>query len=145
MGGLATACNGLANSAAGLGDFQTAGQQYREALQIAAEIDFVPLVLTILSDIGRLLLKIGEVKTGGELLQIVLNHPASGQETKEEVQQTMEEYEGEPLPGPVDAGAGQDSINHLDVIVERTIVALDNLDFDLTTSRILQPKRQPYS
>lgn len=130
MGGLATACNGLANSAAGLGQYNVARRQYSDSLQIAAKIEFAPLVLNILFDIGRLLVQFGRIEKGGELFQIVLNHPASDQETKEEAQQTLQEYKEESLPGLVDVSAEQDSIDDLDEIVERTIEELDSLVFD---------------
>jgi predicted ATPase/class 3 adenylate cyclase len=130
MGGLATACNGLANAAAGLGHYNMAGRRYREALQIAAGIDFVPLVLTILFDIGRLLVQFSRFEKGEELFQFVLNHPASDQETKEEVQQKIKEYKEKSLPSLVDAGAGQGSVGDLDDIVERTMMELDSLDLE---------------
>ncbi|MGD2048612.1 MAG: tetratricopeptide repeat protein [Chloroflexota bacterium] len=131
MGGLATACNGLANSAAGLGQYNVARRQYSDALQIAAEIEYAPLVLNILFDIGRLLVQFGRSEKGGELLQIVLNHPASDQETKEESQQTLQEYKDESLPGLVDVSIDQASIDDLNEIVERTIEELDSLDLEV--------------
>jgi tetratricopeptide (TPR) repeat protein len=79
-GGLASTINGLGFVAAGQADYETAAQHFRQALQIAHELQFTPLVLWILLGIGEMLLKNRQVERGVELLGLVEQHPAAERE-----------------------------------------------------------------
>jgi predicted ATPase/DNA-binding NarL/FixJ family response regulator len=57
-GGLATALHGLAQAALIQGNDQEAHQQLQQSLQIAANIQFVPLILAVIVTAGELLLPI---------------------------------------------------------------------------------------
>jgi ATP/maltotriose-dependent transcriptional regulator MalT len=97
-GGLATSLNGLGNTAVALGEYGTARQQFHQALQITTEMQFVPLILSLLIGIGELLLQTGQKERGLELLTLALYHPASEQETRERVQRLLTRYEAEQPP-----------------------------------------------
>ncbi len=88
-GGLATTCNGLANAAVGLDRYRTAQGHFLDALAVAADIQFVPLILAIFAGIGQLLLKTGQ--GGQDLLQFVSHHPAAEFETRRLAQQIVEQ------------------------------------------------------
>lgn len=80
QGGLAATHHGLGQvayqaSAAGL-----AAHHFREALDIADRINFIPLLLSLLIDIGALMLNNDLKIRGVELLRLVHDHPAGNQQ-----------------------------------------------------------------
>ncbi|MFO7537195.1 MAG: tetratricopeptide repeat protein [Chloroflexota bacterium] len=89
QGGLATAVHGLAKTAVAQNNYELAQQQFRQALDIAAEIQFTTLLLAILAAVGHFLWQLGRVEAALSLLLLVDDHPAAGQETKTAVQQQL--------------------------------------------------------
>jgi ATP/maltotriose-dependent transcriptional regulator MalT len=92
-GGLATALSGLGAIAWATGEYETTRLYFQEALQIATEIQFVPLLLSILLGSGELLLETNRAGPGLELLALVRHHPASERETKERAEQCLTHYQ----------------------------------------------------
>lgn len=83
-GGLASAHQGLGQVACQVGSAQDAAHHFREALDIAGEIRFLPLLLTLLIDVGTLMLDNHRENRGVELLRVVHDHPASNQQQQEQ-------------------------------------------------------------
>ncbi len=81
-GGLATVLAGSGAAACALGDLTAAKPQLTEALQIANTMGYIRLILTILTDIGVLLLQIGQGEAAHELLGFVADHAAGDQATR---------------------------------------------------------------
>ncbi|MBE7551606.1 MAG: tetratricopeptide repeat protein [Anaerolineales bacterium] len=94
-GGLAQAYQGLGTAASRQGDIQKAQQQLHQALQLAAEIQFVPLMVSILKAIGELLLKSNRPEYGLKVLAFVRQHTASDHATQAEAQQILDRYRTE--------------------------------------------------
>jgi ATP/maltotriose-dependent transcriptional regulator MalT len=80
QGGLAAAHHGLGQVAYQAGASDSAAHHFREALDIADRINFIPLLLWILIDIGVLMLANDLKMRGVELLRLVHDHPASNQQ-----------------------------------------------------------------
>jgi tetratricopeptide (TPR) repeat protein len=94
-GGLARAYQGLGTVAGRQGDVQMAQQQLHQALRLAAEIQFVPLMVSILNAIGELLLKSNRPEYGLKILAFVRQHVASDRATQAEAQQLLDRYSSE--------------------------------------------------
>jgi ATP/maltotriose-dependent transcriptional regulator MalT len=88
-GGLATVLNGLGNTACALGDTELARRSFHQALQTASEIQFVPLILTILTSVSECLLAHQQPERALELLTCVLRHPASDRDTNDQAQRLL--------------------------------------------------------
>jgi predicted ATPase/DNA-binding CsgD family transcriptional regulator/Tfp pilus assembly protein PilF len=80
QGGLAAAHHGLGQVAYQAGAADLAAHHFREALDIADRINFIPLLLSLLIDIGGLMLTNDLKNRGLELLRLVRDHPASNQQ-----------------------------------------------------------------
>lgn len=91
-GGMATSLRGLGNAALSGSDYRTATQHFREALQIAFDLCFRPLALSLLIGVGELLLQTGDRERGLELLALAQTHPASEEEAREQAQRFLEHY-----------------------------------------------------
>lgn len=88
-GGLATSLGGLGAATCGMGNYEMAQRHLHQALQIAATIRFVPLILTLLVDVGELLLCTGRYEEGIEILTLTLHHPASEHMTKRQAEHLL--------------------------------------------------------
>ncbi len=94
-GGLATSHKGLGQVAHAMQDFPSASTRFRQALQIAAEIQFWPLLCSILVDAAALLGDLGQQALAVALLTLVQQHPSSDHETRNQAQQWLDAYEVE--------------------------------------------------
>ncbi|MCL4301526.1 MAG: tetratricopeptide repeat protein [Anaerolineae bacterium] len=94
-GGLARVYQGLGTVASRQGDVRRAQLQLRQALQLAAEIQFVPLMVSILKAMGELLLNSNRPEYGLRVLAFVRQHPASDRTTRVEAQQLLDRYRTE--------------------------------------------------
>lgn len=92
-GGAARTHCGLGEALAALDRPAEAAAAFAEALRIAAEIPYVPLLLQVLVGVGQLLPRLGLSDLGPELLLPVLRHPASDRETGERAQRVLASYE----------------------------------------------------
>jgi len=90
-GGLAVAYHGLGQTAVSQSNFSTAQEQLHQALQIAQEIQFTPLLLTILGTIAHFLQQTDRTEKGVVLLAVVASHPATNHETKTAVQAQLQQ------------------------------------------------------
>lgn len=95
-GGRATALEGLGRVACETGDYEIARQQLYEALEIAADIRFVPRILSILISAGELLLHTGHAQRGLELLEIACHHAAGNHEIKGRAEQVLADHRNKP-------------------------------------------------
>jgi len=80
--GIVLALSGLGDVRAALGDYEGARGLLHDAFTLASTIRDTPLTLWILTGIASLLTKEGEKARALELLGLVLNHPATPQESR---------------------------------------------------------------
>ncbi len=92
-GGHAAALNGLGIAARGAGDPDGSRTHFRAALEIAAEMRYVPLVLTILTGIGEWLVDRGALHRARCLLSVVHTHPAADHGTRQRAQRLLPQDE----------------------------------------------------
>ncbi len=91
QGGLASALHGLGQTALTEGDLSTAAQHLAQALHIAAEMHWTPLMLSILATIAELLRHAGAPLHSVELLALVAQHPAGDHGTRRQALAGLEE------------------------------------------------------
>lgn len=78
-----------------------AAQHFRQALDIAYKINSIPLLLSLLIDIGTLMLNNNFKNRGVELLRLVYSHPASHQQQQEKavsLLDTSPTFNDAPIP-----------------------------------------------
>lgn len=90
-GGRATALCGLGRSASARDDTEQAQEFLSSALEIATEIQFVPLLFEILLGVSELLSQAGDRAASVELLAFVSAQPSTPHATKEAVERLLEE------------------------------------------------------
>lgn len=90
-GGLATSLKGLGQVAYARGEAADARDYFQDALRIAADIQFLPLVCSIILEIEELL----DPDLSVAALTVVHRHPASDHETKTRAQQRLDRYEAD--------------------------------------------------
>jgi ATP/maltotriose-dependent transcriptional regulator MalT len=98
---LAAAHHGLGQVEFQAGAADLAVQHFREALDIANKINFIPLLLSLLIDVGTLMLNSNRKKRGVELLRLVHDHPAGNQQQQDKAASLLENQainNGAPLP-----------------------------------------------
>jgi predicted ATPase/DNA-binding CsgD family transcriptional regulator len=110
QGGLAASLNGLGMAACAQGACQDARSYLRQALQIAADMQFVPLLLTIVTSSAALLLQTGQSERGRELLECVLHHPASDREASQRAQQLLDGLPARTAAAPSTADHDLDTL-----------------------------------
>ena len=91
QGGLAAAHYGLGQAAAQAGDPAAAAAHFGEALAIAGSINFLPLLLAVLIDVGVLFLAGDRSLRGIELLRLVHDHPASSSRQQQKAAVLLQE------------------------------------------------------
>jgi hypothetical protein len=77
------ALNSLGHVTAALGDYETCKACYYEALQIARDIQTIPLTLEALAGLAAPLAQEGQISRAAELLTLALEHPSSTKETRD--------------------------------------------------------------
>ncbi|MGJ3237064.1 MAG: LuxR C-terminal-related transcriptional regulator [Anaerolineae bacterium] len=91
-GGLATVHHGLGKIATETNQIKDSIVHLREALIIASEIQFMPLSLSILLDIGKLMTEAGNDRLANIILQSVMEHPASNDQHQKTVDRLRADY-----------------------------------------------------
>ena len=91
-GGRAMAHKGFGTAASKLGRFETANYHLHQALQLAVQIHYVPLMFSILNVIGEFWLKIGRLEPGLRLLAFVREHASSHRPAQAEAQQLLDKF-----------------------------------------------------
>ena len=86
-----------------LGDDAEARRVWIESLRAANEMKGLFIALDVLAGLARLQAKQGNQEQALELLLIVLNHPASSQETKNRADHLRTELEAQLTPKRIEA------------------------------------------
>ena len=123
-GGVATALSGLGTLNCHREDYAAARRCFLEALGIAAEMQFVPLQLTILTAIAGYWGDVNWPELGLEILMLVLRHPATDREAFQQAQELLLEFEVHVAPEVVEVAGQRDQSAELDMIVRRMLVEL---------------------
>jgi len=98
--GITQSLHALGTVAYALGEFNEARAYLLEALKSTQEIQAVPIILDILTDFAKLLIKENRVEQALELLTLSLHHTASKQETRDRASRLWAELTAK-LPGQV--------------------------------------------
>lgn len=94
-GGLAAALKGIGLAACAVQDTDRGRRPLREALEIAFDIEFTPLVLSIFVDVDMLLRQLQAAPLSVALLTFAEHHPASDHQTAAEAARRLEQHETE--------------------------------------------------
>lgn len=124
-GGLATSLDGLGQTACAMNEMPAAQQYLRQALQIAAEIQYLPLTLSIILSIAGLMFRTGRRQRALELSGLVGQHPAGDRETKDRVWRLLSRYEvGPPSPdaAPTFQRGADDDLEAVIAALQRELV-----------------------
>lgn len=124
-GGLATSLNGLGTNACALGNYAVAQGHLRQALQIAMDVQFVPLMLSVLISFGKLLLSIGQQEPGIELLAFVREHPASERETRNRAQECLDRHKAKLEPEFIEKARNRDLEMVASAVLQGELMAPD--------------------
>ncbi|MDX1686448.1 MAG: tetratricopeptide repeat protein [Candidatus Promineifilaceae bacterium] len=106
-GGLATALHGLGRTALARGDVETASYTLRRALQVAADIQFVPLILSIVVSAAESILKRRASETAFSWLDFVQQHQTANYDVRARTEQVRARSAGESGGRPEAASAGE--------------------------------------
>jgi len=106
-----------------LGNDAEAERVWRESLRIAAEIRGMPVALEALVGLASLRAKRGDTTPALELLLIVLNHPASLQETKDRAAGLRAELEVQLTRQQVEAAQGRAQAKTFEAAVDELLVS----------------------
>jgi DNA-binding CsgD family transcriptional regulator len=125
-GGLAASLSGMAQVASALKDYDTAKRHLGRALTLAADIQHVPQILSIITRTGEMLIHKGERPGGIELLGFALRHPATDHETRSWAQRILEECgAGHPLDARPTRGGVSDLTKTMVVLHDALAVKAD--------------------
>ena len=105
-----------------LGDDVEAGRLWRESLRIATETRGTPVVLEALAGFAILQVKRGELEHALELLLVVLNHPASFQDTKNRLANLRADLEAQLTPQQAEAANAQAQATTLEAAVNEILM-----------------------
>jgi predicted ATPase/DNA-binding NarL/FixJ family response regulator len=100
-GGLATAYHGLGQVALQSQEIEKTASYLREALRIAAEIQFIPLILSILLDVADLMLHSDHHQRLDSILRLVAEHPASNAQHKQKVEILRRSFSSSAASSPI--------------------------------------------
>ncbi|HEX6268912.1 MAG TPA: tetratricopeptide repeat protein, partial [Anaerolineales bacterium] len=101
-----------------LGDEAEAGRVWRESLHIATEIHATPVALEALAGFASLRAKQGDLEHALQLLLMVLNHPASLQETQNRADGLRADLEAQLTPAQIEAIQAHPGEETFDAVVE---------------------------
>ncbi len=116
--GIAYSLVKLGESTSALGQLAEAGACLREALDVALEVNVIPLALNILAGIAALWKRQGESARALEVLEFVLNHPATEQEARDRVELLRAQIVSELEPHAVAAAQDKARTRKLDELAE---------------------------
>jgi predicted ATPase/DNA-binding CsgD family transcriptional regulator len=92
-GGLSRSLLGLGMAQCASGDHGSASRHLGQALEVAAGIRFLPLVVAILASAGELMLRAGRTTRGLELLSVAAHHPLGEREPRDRARRLLEEFQ----------------------------------------------------
>ncbi len=99
-GGLARTLHALGQTALARNDGQQARLSLQQALQIATDIQFVPLVLTIIVSAAEFALKSGLSEAAVAWLEFVQKHHRADHRVKARAERARVQFNGQPAEGP---------------------------------------------
>ncbi len=123
-GALATALEGLGAASMALDARQVAGQYHREALQLAFDIQFVPLIFSLFLHIGEWLLAVGKEARGLALLAMTRDHPTSPRSLRERAEELLAFYQASCAPELFDAAAQWHPAATLESVISALLLEL---------------------
>jgi len=114
-GGLAAANRGLGMVSCEQGDYVLAQGYFRQALQLAVEIDYRPVLFGLLVNIAELFWKMGQRERPLTLLAFTVHDPTTDHETLKKAQtQLIDEYRNLVSPQQFVAATAKGESNNLD-------------------------------
>lgn len=132
-GGLATSLQGLGDTAQVQGDYEAARGHLQHALQIATDMAWAPLTLSILTSISELLCRVGQTARAAALATVASYHPAGDQETKERARQILTHCQADLSPD-LTAEQPEGDLTPLVTIVQAELAA--TLDTEMSVAAI---------
>jgi ATP/maltotriose-dependent transcriptional regulator MalT len=123
-GGLAEALHGSGRAAYAAGAYQQARDCLHEALRIAADMQFTPLVLAIMVGACEIVLHSGSSDYGVETLAFTVRHPTSERETRDRAQRLLQRYEAQLAPEAFAAATQRGHTGDLDATVASLLAVL---------------------
>jgi LuxR family maltose regulon positive regulatory protein len=117
----------------------------REALQIAAEIQYTSLVLTIVTSIGELLLQTSRPELAAEVGMIVLRHPACDRDTRDQATRLLARCESALPPAAVAAAAQRAQAHDLEMLVTDLQLELAFVQDQETRDKRQEARDQSYA
>jgi predicted ATPase/transcriptional regulator with XRE-family HTH domain len=111
----------MGGSVLALGNEAEAGHVWREALRIATDIHGIPVALEALAGFASLQAKQGDREHALDLLLLVLNHPASFQETKNRAGQLRAELEAQLTSQQVEAAQARAKAKTFEAAVDESL------------------------
>ncbi len=123
-GGLANALNSLARAELGLGEPERAASHLLVALQLALEIQYVPLILEICLRAGHLYLHTADIQHGLDLLAFVWGHPGSPDSLRTQVEQIFSHDRADLAPAFLAARSRTVSPDELDDVTRQLLTDL---------------------
>ncbi len=124
LGGRFYAAQGLAEmgrSLFALGSDAEAGRVWRESLRIAIEIHGMPVAVEALVGLASLQAKQGNIEYALELLLVVLNHPASMQDTKNRAAHRRIELEAQLTGQQVEAAQTRAQAKTFEAVLDEVL------------------------
>jgi DNA-binding NarL/FixJ family response regulator len=116
-GGLAAANWGSGIVSCEQGDYLLSQGYFRQALQLAVEIDYRPVLFGLLVNIAELLWKIGQRERSLTLLAFTANHPATDHETQTKAKTRLEtDYQKMVSPQLFAAAIAKGEASDLDLL-----------------------------
>jgi tetratricopeptide (TPR) repeat protein len=111
----------MGRSVFALGNDAGAERVWRESLRIATETHGIPVALEALVGLASLRAKKGDMQSALELLLIVLNHPASPQETKKRAGILRADLESRLTPQQIQAAQAEARKQSFDQVVSQVL------------------------
>ena len=111
----------MSRSIFALGNDTEAERGWRESLRMATEIHRAPVVLEALAGLASLRAKKGDKEYALELLLIILNHPASIQETRSHAEQLRIELEAQLTSQQVKAVQARANAKTFETVVDEIL------------------------
>ena len=111
----------MSRSVLALGDDGEAERVWRQSLRIATETRGTPVALEALAGLASLQAKRGDLEHAIELLLIVMSHPASFQETKNQAERLVAELEPRLTPQQIQAVQAQAQRQSYDQVVSQVL------------------------
>jgi predicted ATPase/class 3 adenylate cyclase len=129
-GGLARALDGLARTAAATSKRRVACGRYRQALDIAVDIHFVPVILSLLEGVGEFFLELGDLEAGLRLLARAASHPRGEHETRRRAEEALNRQMKEAPTSKYEEIVEEGSVESLLPLAQNTQVQLERLEIE---------------